>query len=128
MARDRSEYKCPCCQLLNIDERAIEIDNKVIEKVGFKPDINSACRCAKHNSDPKVGGSSTSSHICEDPREKGEEAEKCEALDYSTPSSWRRAVIMIALVELKIKRIGWGSNFLHWDIDLKKPYPLFWVY
>jgi len=120
--RERSEYKCKCgCGLINIDERVIEIDNKVIEKVGFKPDINSACRCTKHNSDPKVGGSSTSSHLADDDR-------TCQAIDYSTPSSWRRGIITIALVELGIKRIGFADRFLHWDIDPQKPFPLIWLY
>lgn len=122
MTRERNEYRCKCgCGLINIDEKLVEIDNQVIEKVGFKPDINSACRCTKHNSDPKVGGSETSSHLADNGR-------VCQAIDYSTPSSWRRAVITFALWELGIKRIGFGNDFLHFDIDLDKPYPCFWVY
>lgn len=121
MQRDRSEYKCKCCGLLNMDERLVEIDNQVIEKVGFKPDIDSACRCTKHNSDPKVGGSDTSSHLADNGR-------ICQAIDYSIPSSWRRAVITFALRDLGVKRIGFGSNFLHWDIDPQKPFPLIWLY
>ena len=120
--RDRSEYKCKCgCGLINIDEKLVEIDNRVIEKCAFVPDINSACRCTKHNIDPKVGGSDTSSHLADN-------GKICQAIDYSIPSNWRRAVVMIALVELGVKRIGWGSNFLHFDIDQQKPYPVFWLY
>jgi hypothetical protein len=105
--------------LVNIDEKLVEIDNKVIEKVGFKPDISSACRCVEHNKN--VGGSENSSHLCD--KEK-----KCLAIDYSIPSSWQRAVITIALVELGVKRIGFGDTFLHWDVDFSKAYPVFWLY
>jgi len=135
MARERSEYRCPCCGLVNIDEQVVEIDNKLIERVGFKPDLTSACRCKKHdekvqNINKEKGLKTTiySSHLCEDPKEKGEQAEKCEALDYATTTSWARAVILKTLFELEIQRIGIGKDFIHWDIDKNKPFPVCWVY
>lgn len=122
MLRPLSDYRCRCgCGLLNISEELVKLDEDVIGIVGFKPDISSACRCAVHNRSKEVGGSETSSHVCD--KEK-----KCTAIDYSIRSSWERAVILEALVELKIRRIGIGEDFLHWDRDPKKPFPLIWVY
>lgn len=131
MIRPRSEYRCPCCNLINISEDLINLDNDVIGILGWMPPISSACRCKKYNASEKIKGKDNSAHICEDPKVKGEKAEKCEALDYGIEKkkdNWQRAVITITLVELGIKRIGFGDDLLHWDIDLKKPYPRFWIY
>jgi len=129
MLRPLSDYRCPCCQLLNISDELVKLDEDLIGIVGFKPDITRACNCFEYDKkiqeDRKEKGLTValnSSHKCDD------KDEKCEALDYAIRSSWQRAVIIIALVELGIKRIGLGDDFLHWDIDPKKPSPVFWMY
>lgn len=126
MTRSISDYRCPCCGLINISDKLIELDSKVIELIKFVPTISSACRCLKHNE--KVGGGRNSSHLCEDPRDLGGKAKRCEAIDYATESSWRRARILDALVQLGIGRKGIGRDFIHWDIDPKKSSPVCWVY
>lgn len=122
MLRPLSEYRCRCgCGLLNISEELVKLDEDIIGILNFKPDINSACRCTKHNSSPKVGGKENSSHLADNGR-------ICTAIDYTIRSSWERAVILEALVKLEIRRTGIGKDFIHWDIDPKKPFPLMWVY
>ena len=78
--------------------------------------INSGFRCEKHNKDPKVGGSDTSSHLI------GLAADiKCE---YST----YRFHLLNALLKAGFKRIGIGKTFIHVDLDEAKPQSVIWLY
>lgn len=63
------ELACKCCGLCRMNDEALiaiqALRNILCRK--YKKDVriivNSAFRCAKHNSDPKVGGATNSPHI-----------------------------------------------------------------
>ena len=112
------EFICPCCKEEGVrDELVIHLQLAH----NFLPNhsviiINSAFRCEKHNKDPKVGGSDTSSHLV------GLAADiKCE---YST----YRYHLLSALLQAGFKRIGIGEKFIHVDLDETKPQKVIWDY
>jgi len=112
------EFICPCCGeegvrdalvfLLQMAHDALPEDRVMV--------ITSAYRCKKHNSDPKVGGSSTSSHL------------KGLAVDIKCETSNFRYLLIKALLEVGFKRIGIGKNFIHVDHDGNKDQNVIWTY
>ena len=57
-----SEFTCKCgCGFNNIDQRIIDMAQKIREEIGEPVKINSGCRCEKHNI--KVGGVKGSFHV-----------------------------------------------------------------
>jgi hypothetical protein len=59
------EFKCKCgkCDPILVDEALVTWLQKIRDHFGKSVNINSAYRCAKHNADPKVGGSKSSHHV-----------------------------------------------------------------
>ena len=56
-----SEFACHCgCGFNNIDQRVVDIAQKIRDRVGVPIHINSGCRCEKHNA--RVGGVKGSFH------------------------------------------------------------------
>jgi len=112
------EFICPCCYKEGVTDELVYLlqlahdhlpKNSVII-------ITSSFRCAKHNSDPKVGGSSTSSHL------KGLAADvKCSGSPY-------RFYLLKALIEVGFSRIGIGEDFIHVDLDRTKDQNVIWNY
>ena len=61
MSEKFSEFTCKCgCGTNNIDQRIINMAQKIREEIGEAVRVNSGCRCEKHNA--KVGGVKGSFH------------------------------------------------------------------
>ena len=57
-----SEFTCHCgCGLNNAEQTMIDMCQKIRDKLGVPVNVNSACRCPKHNA--KVGGVRNSQHL-----------------------------------------------------------------
>lgn len=55
------EFACKCgCGFDSVDQKVIDMCQKIRDKLGVPVKINSGCRCAKHNQ--KVGGVKNSQH------------------------------------------------------------------
>lgn len=76
--------------------------------------INSGYRTPKHNK--KVGGASQSSHL------------KGLAVDIACNYSTDRFIIVNALLDAGINRIGIAKTFIHCDVDCDKHENVIWVY
>jgi len=83
-----------------------------IAGIPFK--INSGYRTAEHNT--KVGGRIGSSH------------KKGLAVDIAYKGSRERFIIIKALMEVGIDRLGIGKTFIHADVDKVKDEDVIWLY
>ena len=83
-----------------------------IAGIPFK--INSGYRTAAHNT--KVGGRIGSSH------------KKGLAVDIAYKGSRERFIIIKALMEVGIDRLGIGKTFIHADVDKVKDEDVIWLY
>lgn len=91
----------------------IQLDTaRTIAGIPFK--ITSGYRTKEHNE--KVGGVAQSSHL------------KGLAADISITNSTNRFIVISALLEVGITRIGVGKNFLHCDCDKEKSQSVMWTY
>ena len=111
---EKTEFDCPCCDQ-NFMEQAFlnQLDNaRHIAGIPFK--INSGYRCLKHNFDK--GYSSTSSHLIG------------LAADIRCTTDRQRGLIIPALWEVGLSRIGVRKDFVHADSDLTKNAKRIWVY
>ncbi len=112
------EFICPCCYGEGVTDDLIfhlQLAHNLLPKHSVII-ITSSYRCEKHNKDPKVGGSDTSSHL------KGLAADiKCEDSTY-------RFHLLNALIQVGFKRIGIGADFIHVDLDESKPQYVIWNY
>ena len=98
-----------------------KMDKKFLEKLdyarhnaGVPFKINSGYRTKEWNA--HIGGRVGSSHI------------KGLAADIHCNGSRDRALIINALMEVGITRIGVGRTFVHCDVDKKKDQDVFWLY
>ena len=58
-----SEFACKCgCGFDKIDQRVMNMAQALRDELGVPVQVNSGCRCEKHNADPKVGGVKNSKH------------------------------------------------------------------
>lgn len=109
------EFKCKCgkCDPILVDDRLIEWLQKIRDHFGKSITVNSGYRCAKHNADPKTGGSPGSHHV------------KGMAADIRVQGVTPEEVAMYA-ESIGIKRIGlYKKNaFVHIGSDTKKR---FWL-
>jgi hypothetical protein len=96
------EFKCKCgkCDPILVDEALVTWLQKIRDHFGKSVNINSAYRCAKHNADPKVGGSKSSHHV------KGKAADI--RVEGVTPVEVAKYAESIG-----IKRIGLYDTFVH---------------
>ncbi len=97
------------------------MDHKFLEKLdyargnaGIPFKINSGYRTKEWNL--KIGGRVGSSH------------QYGVACDIHCNGSRPRALIITALLEVGITRIGIGKTFIHCDVDNKKDQDVFWLY
>jgi len=111
---NESEFECPCCRQVKVDEAFIRKLDTARAMAGTPFRLSSAFRCYIHNHE--VGGSETSSHL------------KGMAVDISCVSSIDRYRIIGALLEAGFNRIGIGSDFIHADSDPAKPSHVIWTY
>lgn len=107
------EFKCKCgkCDPILVDEALVAWLQKIRDHFGKSVNINSGYRCAKHNADPKVGGSPSSHHV------KGMAADI--RVEGVTPQEVAKYAESIG-----IQRIGLYDNFVHIGSGTEKK---FWL-
>ena len=111
-----SEFECPC-ELGSGEKMNIDFLHKLdkarhIAQTPFK--ITSGYRCKEHNL--KVGGKVGSSHL------------KGLAADIGYNGSRERYLILNALIQVGINRIGIAKTFIHCDVDNSKDKSVIWLY
>jgi uncharacterized protein YcbK (DUF882 family) len=108
------EFACKCCGIAKMYHHFVQ-KLEVARGIAKTPfNINSGYRCHKHNK--YIGSKRTSSHP------------KGVAVDIACTSSRLRWVIVDALKEAGITRIGIRKDFIHADDDLHKAEKVMWVY
>lgn len=104
----KEEFDCRCgCGLNNISSELVGLldSARMLCDVPFV--VNSGTRCIKHNIN--VGGSKTSSHLLG------------LACDIQAKDSNTRFKILKSLFRVGFSRILIYENFIHVDVDYKKP-------
>jgi len=108
------EFRCPCCGEVKIDPLLVSMLDAAREMAGVPFIITSGYRCERHNRE--VGGKPDSAHL------------KGLAADIATSSAEERYKIFEALIRVGFRRLGIGKDFVHADIDPRKPQGLLWLY
>ncbi len=108
------ELSCPCCGKNNFDLVIKGRLNQAREIAGIPFNVNSACRCEKHNKE--IGGSPTSSHLLG------------LAMDIAITSDHERFLILSSLILLRFKRIEIGIDYIHVDGDDNKTQEVCWLH
>jgi len=111
---DWQEFKCPCCGRCDMAEGFIAWLNQLRAVVNAPFVITSGYRCKNHNA--KVGGAIDSAHLAG------------LAADIHVPDNEFRYRIIDMAIRLGVRGIGVGKNFVHLDLDYRKPYPRMWWY
>lgn len=109
----KEELECRCCGMLHIADEALiclqafRYMLKRIYQKEIRININSACRCKKHNKD--VGGVKTSRHECE--------SKKSDAFDITSPDlGYKELFIHAVTLDLFSTVICYNkSEFVHVD-------------
>lgn len=109
------EFDCPCCSTNYMDHTFLQMLDIAREISGVSFIVNSGYRCEKHNADPKVGGSPTSSHLLG------------LAADIKCTTDAKRGRILHALYKAGFTRTGVYPTFIHVDNDLAKPQFRVWL-
>lgn len=108
------EFKCSCCGKEKMDRGFIYKLQAARDVAGIPFKISSGWRCEKHNE--AVGGVPSSSHLTG------------HAADIEADTSQKRFVIVSALMEAGLERIGVGKSFIHVDDDSNKAQRVIWLY
>ena len=105
------EFKCKCgsCDPILVDDQLINWLQKIRDHFGKSIHVNSGYRCAKHNADPKVGGSPSSHHV------------KGMAADIRVQGITPEEVAKYA-ESIGIQRIGLYDTFVHIGSDTTKKF------
>ena len=109
-----TEIQCPCCGYSLIQRDFLGKMNKAREIAGIPFKINSWCRCTVHNH--MVGGKKDSEHV------NGYGA------DIEAATSRQRGIILAALREAGINRIGIAKTFIHAGGSMNKDRDVTWLY
>lgn len=109
-----SEFKCPCCGLVNISAYLVHQLNRIRELFGKPMIVNSGCRCQAHNHN--VGGSPESEHLIGT------------AADIRCDNSHDRFLIIYFAIQVGITRIGVSKSFVHLGVSAQHPQEVLWVY
>lgn len=105
------EFKCKCgsCDPILVDEDLVAWLQQIRDHFGKSVNINSGYRCAKHNADPKVGGSSGSHHV------KGKAADiRVEGISPQEVAKYAESI--------GIQRIGLYDTFVHIGSDTTRKF------
>lgn len=110
-----SEFACKCgCGEDTISLHLVNQLQRARDLLGYAITITSGCRCEKWNE--QCGGSPTSAHL------------DGLASDISVASSEARYLLVCALLNAGLQRIGLGEGFLHVDVDYTRPTPSMFLY
>lgn len=116
---NKSEFACPCCGICEIDMNLVYNLDNIREGLGTPLNINSACRCEKHNKE--VGGVDDSAHLVK-------EGKECTGADIRIEGSTHRFKVLEQVYMTVINRVGVGNTLVHVDVDKTKPPMVMWVY
>ncbi|NPB07460.1 MAG: peptidase M15 [Aquificae bacterium] len=108
------EFLCKHCGRVKIESRIVEILEELRRSLKKPLIITSAYRCPVHNR--RIGGVRNSAHT------------KGYAVDIRCGNGEDRQRIVEFLLKKGVKRIGIHRNFIHFDLDPKKPSPRLWIY
>ena len=114
------EMACSCCGKADMDEEFMKVLQSIRDEMQRPLKITSGYRCQEHNL--KIGGRVGSSHL------------KGLAADLSYNGSRERYLILNALIQVGINRIGIAKTFIHVDMadrlegEDKKVEAVFWLY
>jgi uncharacterized protein YcbK (DUF882 family) len=119
------EFKCKCgC---DFGTKESHIDQRLIDKLNLmrllykKPmDVTSGARCNEYNK--AEGGVDMSAHT------PHSVTRQCRAADILIRSSTDRYNLIDLAMHVGFKRIGYGPNFLHFDIAWDLPSPVVFLY
>lgn len=109
-----SEFACSHCGEVHMDENFVKKLDEAREIAGTPFKINSGYRCAEHNK--AVGGKPNSAHL------------RGLAVDIQCVDSRARWLILGALFQVGITRVGIADNFIHCDADTSLPSEVVWLY
>lgn len=113
------EFRCKCgCGASAVDFKLIMMLEQARTVAGIPFSIRSGCRCPRHNK--KEGGEENSAHLAD-----ANNGEFCQAADIETRSSIARFHVIRGLLAAGFVRLGDGNDFIHADIDSKKPQHVF---
>ena len=104
----------PSCSIEDMDKEFLELLDELREQAGIPLILNCAYRSKEW--DLKKGRSGNSSHT------------KGKAVDIKCTNSNSCYKIIKAALELNIKRIGVGKNYIHIDNDGSLPQEVIWNY
>jgi len=107
------EFRCKHCGKILIHNSLIDILEELRENLKKPVIITSAYRCPVHNR--RIGGVNNSAHV------------KGYAVDVKANSKTRYEILRFLFAK-GITRIGIASNFIHFDVDPKKPQNVVWLY
>ncbi len=108
----RDSFACKCgCGVNNIHDDVVKICNDIFEETDRYFNINSGFRCRLH---PESVKNPTSSHILG------------LAVDLAIEDIEGRYLLVKALINLNIQRIGYYSWGCHFDIDKDKKQDIIW--
>ena len=112
------EFKCHCCGICNVSPEFLEKLTEAREIAGIPFDINSGCRCKKHNKDE--GGNIYSQHLTS-------KLTECSAADIKCNTDRKRFIIVEALIDAGFTHLGISKKdlFIHVDLDSRKA---IWLY
>ncbi len=104
----------PACVQSQLDEVLVSMLLGVSEKLGRPLYINCGYRSSQY--DKEKGRSGQSAHC------------SGKAVDIFCADNTFRYKLLVHLLDVGFVRVGIGKNYIHVDIDLKKPYPRIWHY
>ncbi len=119
------EFECPCecgfgSEESDIDENLIESINMMRMLYGQPMVVTSGARCKDYNT--KIGGLPHSAHL---PHPL---TAQCRAVDISVRDSYGRFELIRIALNVDMKRIGLGPDFLHFDVAWDLPNPVMFNY
>lgn len=115
------EFACKCCGVTIVDTNLVILLEKLRNQLRKPVKITSGYRCPKHND--AVGGAGLSRHIAglaADVRWDGFE------FDIKTEAT-KKMIRDLAQASL-LYGIGWGSSFVHLDVDHSRKILTEWTY
>ncbi len=112
MIYEREDFACKCgCGVNYIMPEVIDLCNEIFKETGRYFNVNSGFRCKLH---PESVKNPTSSHMLG------------LAVDLAVEDIEGRYLLIRALMDLGVKRIGYYDTFIHLDLDKVKKQDIIW--
>jgi len=108
------EFACPCCGRSEMSQEFLDRLDLARKACGFPLQVTSGFRCEAHNA--AVGGKPDSAHL------------RGLAADVACPDSRSSLLLVRALLDAGIHRIGVAKGCVHRDSAADLPWPALWLY